>query len=70
LATGTSLLLIAVGAVLAMAVDYRLSGIDIQAIGAILLVVGIIGLIFSLLFLASFAPFGSRDGGGHTHDHV
>jgi hypothetical protein len=71
MAVGTSLLLIAVGAVLAMAVDYQVSGIDIKAIGGILVVVGIIGLVFSLLFLASFAPFGGERGGhGHTHDHV
>jgi hypothetical protein len=69
MATGTSLLLIAVGAIIAMAVNYEVSGIDIQAIGVILVVVGIIGLVFSLLFLASFAPFGG-DRSGHTHDHV
>ena len=61
MAVGTSLILIALGAVLAFAVNYTTSGIDIQTIGAILMVVGIIGLVFSLLFLASFAPFGSRD---------
>lgn len=68
MATGTSLVLIAVGAILAMAVNYQTAGVDINAIGVILMVVGIIGLVFSLLFLASFAPFGRRD--GHTHDHV
>ena len=67
MASGTSLLLIAVGAILAIAVDYRVSGIDIQAVGGILVVVGIVGLLFSLLFLASFAPFGSRDRSGHDH---
>jgi hypothetical protein len=67
MATGTSLLLIAVGAILALAVDYEISGVDIQAIGAILVVVGVIGLVFSLLFLASFAPFGGDRG---HHDHV
>jgi hypothetical protein len=71
MATGTSLLLIAVGAILAIAVDAQVSGIDIQAIGTILVVVGIIGLVFSLLFLASFAPFGGGDRGHtSTHDHV
>lgn len=68
MATGTSLLLIAIGAILAFAVNYTVSGVDIQAIGAILMIVGIIGLVFSLLFLASFAPFGSHD--THTHDHI
>jgi hypothetical protein len=68
MAVGTSLLLLAIGAVLAFAVNYTVAGIDINAIGTILMVVGVIGLVFSLLFLASFAPFGSRDE-GHTHTH-
>jgi hypothetical protein len=70
MAVGTSLLMIAIGAVLATAIDYSVSGIDIRAIGGILVVVGIVGLLFSLLFLASFAPFGGdRSGGGH-HGHA
>jgi hypothetical protein len=66
------LILIAVGAILAIAVDYEAAGVDIQTIGVILIVVGAIGLAMSLLFLASFAPFGSHDSvdRGHTHDHV
>jgi hypothetical protein len=59
-------MLIAVGAVLALAVNYSVTGINIQTIGVILMVVGIIGLIYSLLFMASFAPFGRSS----THDHV
>ena len=55
-----SLLLIAVGAILAWAVHYRLAGIDITVVGAILMIVGIIGLLLSMLFWASFAPF-ARD---------
>jgi len=46
---GTSLILIATGAVLAFAVNYRVTGVDLNAVGAILLVVGIIGLVLSLL---------------------
>jgi len=69
MATGTSLVLIAIGAILAFALDYTVSGIDIYVIGLILMVVGAIGLLFSLLFLASFAPFGDRSE-GHGHEHV
>jgi hypothetical protein len=61
MSTGFSLLLIAAGAVLAFAVDYQTQGIDIQSVGIILFVVGLVGLAFSMLFLASFAPFGTRD---------
>lgn len=70
MATGTSLFLIAVGAILAVAVNYQVSGIDIKAIGAILIVVGLVGLIFSLLFMASFAPFGGSRSNTPPHDHV
>lgn len=61
MSSGTSLILIAVGAILAWAVSYSVAGIDIQVVGAILIVVGVIGLVMSLLFWASFAPFGRRD---------
>jgi hypothetical protein len=71
MATGTSLLLIAVGAVLAFAVNYTLSGVNIQTVGLILVVVGIIGLLYSLLFMASFAPFGRGDHASHgDHGHL
>ena len=55
--TAGSLLLIALGAILAWAVEYQVAGIDIKVIGAILLIVGIVGLLLSVLFWASFAPF-------------
>lgn len=54
---GASLFLIAIGAILAWAVEFTVSGIEIQTIGMILLVVGIIGLVLSMLFWSSFAPF-------------
>jgi len=57
-ALGLSLFLIAVGAILAFAVTYTVTGIDVAAVGYILLVVGFIGLLLSLLFWTSFAPLG------------
>jgi beta-lactamase regulating signal transducer with metallopeptidase domain len=48
---GTSLFLIAVGAILYFAVDASVSGIEITTVGIILMVVGIIGLLISLFFL-------------------
>jgi hypothetical protein len=59
-----SILLIAVGAVLAWAVDAEVSGLDITAVGVILLVVGIIGLLVSLVFWSTWGGFGSRDAAG------
>lgn len=76
MATGTSLMLIAIGAILAMAVNVQTQGININMVGVILLVVGIIGLLYSSLFLASYAPFRSRtdvvtrDPGMHDHGDV
>ena len=61
-----SILLIAVGAVLAWAVNAEVSGVDITAVGIILLVVGIIGLVVSLVFWSSWGGFGARDGGGQN----
>ena len=56
-----SILLIAIGAVLAWAVDAQVSGIDIQVAGIILVVVGAIGLVASLIFWSSWGGFGNRD---------
>jgi hypothetical protein len=64
-----SVLLIAVGAVLAWAVNAEVSGIDVQVAGVILVVVGVIGLIASLIFWSSWGGFGNRDaaaGGQNT----
>jgi hypothetical protein len=46
---GTSVLLIAVGGILAWAVTAEVAGVDLQTAGVILMVVGVIGLIVSLL---------------------
>ena len=54
---GVSLFLIAVGAILAWAVDVTASGIDINMVGIILMIVGGIGLLLSLLFWSSFSPY-------------
>lgn len=58
---GISLFLIAVGAVLAFAVSYTTNGVDINAVGWILMVVGFLGLLMYLMFLATFAPFRRSD---------
>jgi hypothetical protein len=48
---GSSIFLIAVGAILKFAVDATVSGISIQTIGVILMVAGVIGLVLSVLWL-------------------
>jgi hypothetical protein len=52
---GVSLILIAFGAVLAWAVDVSTSGFNLNTVGYILLIVGIIGLLLSLIFWSSWA---------------
>jgi beta-lactamase regulating signal transducer with metallopeptidase domain len=48
MALGTSLFLIAVGAILRYAISDSLEGIDIPTIGLILMIVGIVGMLISL----------------------
>jgi hypothetical protein len=58
---GVSLILVAVGAILTWAVNAQVSGIEIQTIGVILLVVGLAGFLLSLVFWSSWGgPAGAR----------
>ena len=60
---GVSLILIAAGAILTWAVNATVSGIDINTVGVILMVVGVVGLVISLMFWSSWgagAPAGAR----------
>ena len=52
---GASVFLIALGAILAFAVDFELVGLDIKVIGIILMIAGAIGLALTMLV------FGRRD---------
>ena len=45
---GTSIFLIATGAILRYAVTATVSGVELQTVGLILMIVGIIGLVISL----------------------
>lgn len=55
---GVSIFLIAVGLILALAVHVTTSGVDIDTIGWILVVVGAVGLLLSLLFWSSVGSWG------------
>jgi hypothetical protein len=50
---GTSLFLIAVGAVLRYAVEATVAGFDIQTAGLILIIIGAIGLVIGLFIMFS-----------------
>jgi hypothetical protein len=57
MSAGISLFLFAIGAILAFAVNYQAQGVDIAAVGWILMGVGVLGFLMYLLFLATFSPF-------------
>ena len=60
---GVSIILIAAGAILTWAVNASVSGLELQTIGIILMVVGELGLLLSLIYWSSWGGFGSRDRG-------
>ena len=57
---GVSIFLIAVGAILAFAVDVTTNGVDLDTVGVILMIVGAIGLLASLIFWSSWGGVGGR----------
>jgi membrane associated rhomboid family serine protease len=71
---GGSIFLIAVGLVLALAVNVSVSGIDLQLVGWILALVGVVGLLLSLVFYqrrrpAAIAQHRPSARGGQPGDH-
>jgi hypothetical protein len=52
---GASVFLLAIGAILAFAVDYTVNGVDINVVGWILMAAGVVGLFTTTLI------FGRRD---------
>jgi hypothetical protein len=59
---GTSLFLVAVGAILRFAVTVSAKGFNVHSIGVILMVVGIVGLLISLLWMTAWSERRRRDG--------
>jgi uncharacterized protein DUF6458 len=54
--TGVSLFFIAVGAILSFAIDANTDGFNLDAIGVILIVIGAIGLLWSLVLADDWRP--------------
>lgn len=54
--TGSSIFLIAVGAILRYAVTASVSGISVQTIGLILIIAGILGLVLSVFYMLAWNP--------------
>jgi hypothetical protein len=67
---GVGIFLAAIGAVLAFAVNADVSGVNIHTIGWILLIVGIIGIVLSMIFGSSWAGPGYFGGRRRTTTYV
>ena len=65
---GTSLFLIAVGAILTFAINADISGIEISTVGIILMICGILGLLISLLYASMWRD--RARGGVATRERV
>ena len=63
---GVSLVLIAIGAILTWAVNAEVSGLDVTAIGVILMIVGLVGFLLSMLFWSSWGGPGYVTGRRRT----
>ncbi|HKY75438.1 MAG TPA: DUF6458 family protein [Acidimicrobiia bacterium] len=61
MATGISLFFLAVGAILTFAVETSVSGVDLDTIGVILMVIGLLGMLFSLVLWDNWNPRSYRD---------
>ena len=58
---GGSLFLLAIGAILAFAVNVETDGFNLNTIGIILLIVGAIGVVLSMMFWSRWGGPGRRD---------
>jgi hypothetical protein len=63
---GVGIFLSAVGAILAFAVSKTVSGVNIHTIGWILMIVGILGIVLSMIFWSSWAGPGYWSGRRRT----
>lgn len=55
-----SLFLVAAGAILRYAVSTDVNGINLQVMGVILMIVGVVGALASAVFWSSFSPYDRR----------
>ena len=60
---GTSIVLIAAGAIMRFAISVTTTGFNIHTIGVILMVVGVVGILLSIMFWSAWGGFGG--GGGY-----
>jgi hypothetical protein len=57
---GTSIVILAIGAILRFAVTVQTNGFNLHTIGVILMIVGAVGFVVSLIFWNSWGGFGGN----------
>ena len=57
---GVGIFLMVLGAILAFAVETDVPGINVNSLGIILLLVGLVAVLYSLVFWSSLTPWGRR----------
>ena len=57
---GVGIFLMVLGAILAFAVETDVPGIKVNALGIILLLIGLVAVLYSLLFWSNLTPWGRR----------
>jgi hypothetical protein len=62
---GASILLIAVGAIIRYALTFHVSGVSRPLIGLILIIAGVVGVVLSLIYVATARGRAVGAGGGY-----
>jgi uncharacterized membrane protein YidH (DUF202 family) len=57
---GVGIFLMVLGAILAFAVETDVPGINVNSLGVILLLIGLVAVVYSLLFWSNVTPWGRR----------
>jgi hypothetical protein len=57
---GVGIFLMVLGAILAFAVETDIPGVNVNTLGVILLLIGLVALLYSLLFWSTVTPWGRR----------
>ena len=57
---GVGIFLMVLGAILAFAVETDVPGINVNTLGVILLLIGLVAVVYSLLFWSTVTPWGRR----------
>ena len=57
---GVGIFLMVLGAILAFAVETDVPGVNVNSLGVILLLIGLVAVVYSLLFWSSLTPWGRR----------